>query len=142
MNRCSRRIGGRFFGLVLVALLPISCASVVEPTDSLTPAQLNASKIEYDGKRVKVHGWMRSEFENRGLWQSKKANGRGTYSQDCVSLLIPKSMSTEQYNKHYVEVEGIFIRQLPRNIVDLGGCNLTSLQLVEDLPPILIGKTD
>lgn len=138
MNLCSHRMFARFFGLALMAFMPISCASVKESTDSITPAQLNASKAEYNGKRVKVRGWMRSEFENYGLWQSKKANGRGTYFKDCVSLLIPESMNTEQYNKHYVEVEGIFVERLPRNVVHLGGCNVTTLQLIEGVPPVLM----
>ena len=122
-----------------LGLLLASCASVPAGSmDSLTPAQLNASRHEYQEKRVRVQGWMRAEFENYGLWQSKEANAEGSFAQNCVSLMIPESMETSRFNKRYVEVEGVFLERLPSNVVHLGGCNVTTLQLLEDVPPVRI----
>lgn len=79
---------------------------------------------------------MRSEFENYGLWESRKANQKQTFVKDCVSLMIPESMSTGRFNRRYVQVEGIFLERLPQNVVQLGGCNITKLQLIEGTSPI------
>lgn len=126
---------------LLVVLLLASCTSVPkEMGDALTPVQLNAAKSIYHEKRVKVRGWMRSEFENYALWQSKEANAQGTFAENCVSLMVPESLDTSRYNKHYVEIEGIFLERLPSNVVHLGGCNVTTLQLLEGVPPVLVGK--
>ena len=122
---------------LLTALLLASCASAPKvPEGVLTPAQLNASRSQYNGQKVKVQGWMRSEFENYGLWESRKANQRQTFVKDCVSLMIPESMSTGRFNRRYVQVEGIFLERLPQNVVQLGGCNITKLQLIEGTSPI------
>src|SRR5690606_41312688 len=94
--------------------------------------QLNAAKDVYHGQRTKGRGWMRSGFENYALWQSKKANAKGNFAEDCVSLMIPESMDTSRYDKRYVEVEGIFLQRLPSGTIHLGGCNVTTLQLLED----------
>lgn len=121
---------------VLVLLLP-SCASApIGLEDPLTPAQLNASWEEYQGRRVRVQGWMRADFENYGLWQSEEANAEGDFASNCVSLMVPESLEAGRFNKRYVLVEGIFLQRLPSNIVHLGGCNVTTLQLLEDSPPI------
>lgn len=132
------KVRNNFLFVALSSFALVSCASLSESVDSLTPTHLNVTKTEYNGKLVKVRGWMRSEFENYALWQDKIANDRGTFFDDCVSLLIPESMDTSRYNKRYVEVEGVFLEKLPRNIVHLGGCNVTYLQLTREAPPILI----
>lgn len=120
-----------------------SCASVpAEMVNYLTPVQLNSAKDAYHEKRVKVRGWMRSEFENYGLWQSKAANEKGSFIKDCVSLMIPESMDGDLYNKQYVELEGVFLERLPSDVVHLGGCNLTTLQLIEGLPPVIVTPGD
>lgn len=125
--------------LLVVVLLATSCASSsVEVGSALTPAQLNSTRGVYHEKRVRVRGWMRSEFENYALWQSKNANTRGSFAANCISLMIPKSLDASRYNKRYVEVEGVFLQKLPSNVVHLGGCNVTTLQLLEDVPPVII----
>lgn len=124
-----------------LGLLLASCASVPEgSSDALSPAQLNSSKREYHGKHVRVQGWMRAETENYGLWQSEDANSQGSFARKCVSLMIPESMKTSAFNKSYVEVEGVFLERLPSNVVHLGGCNTTTLQLLEGAPPVRIRK--
>lgn len=138
MNRWRKIIDVRISSIVFICLASVSCASVVDLTSTLTPTQLNAARDDYNWKRVTVRGWMRSEFENYALWQSKKANENGTFFKDCVSLLIPESMDTRKYNRRYVEIEGVFINRLPRNVVHLGGCNVTTLQLIENVRPSLI----
>jgi hypothetical protein len=54
--------------------------------------------------------------------------------------MIPESMKTSAFNKRYVEVEGVFLERLPSDVVHLGGCNTTTLQLLEDAPPVRIKK--
>jgi hypothetical protein len=103
----------------------------------LTPKQLNAAKNVYHEKRVRVQGWMRSEFENYALWQSKSANSEGSFAKDCVNLMIPESMETARYNKHYVEVDGVFLERPPNGVILLGGCNVTTLKLLDGVPPVI-----
>ncbi|WP_163843379.1 hypothetical protein [Pseudoxanthomonas sacheonensis] len=127
----------------LIALLSLStvsgCSSLPPtPVGALTPSILNADKEKYDGQVVKVVGWMRSESEMYGLWESKSANKEGSYAKNCVSLRIPTSMDTAQFNKRYVEIEATFISKLPADVIRLGACNTTTLQLAGDaLPKIL-----
>lgn len=141
MHRDNRRKAMQSWSLLLAALALVSCASMSTESESyLTPAQLNASKSTYHENRVTVRGWMRSEFENYSLWQSREANERGNFAKDCVSLLVPESMETKQYNKQYVEVKGVFLERLASNVVPLGGCNVTTLQLIEGIPPTVTEK--
>lgn len=137
MRQGSKEIAVRAHCLLALLLLTSCASSPVESGGKLTPTQLNAEKTDYHGKRVRVHGWMRSGFENYALWQSEKANSEGNFAEDCVSLLIPESMDTSRYDKRYVEVEGIFLERLPNNVVHLGGCNVTTLKLLEGVLPVL-----
>ena len=79
---------------------------------------------------------MRSEFENYALWETSEANQKGDFVKSCVSLMIPKSMKTSRYDRRYVRIEGVFLERLPQNLVQLGGCNTTRLQLIEGSPPV------
>ncbi|ATS89998.1 hypothetical protein NY98_12380 [Xanthomonas citri pv. fuscans] len=81
---------------------------------------------------------MRSEFENYALWDNREANKHGNFATACISLMIPKSMNTSNFNKHYVEVEGVFLERLPSDTIQLGGCNVSTLRLIEGAPPILV----
>ena len=123
---------------VLIALLA-SCATVAEMGSSIGPVTLNASPGSYDGATVTVYGYMQSEFENRAIWQDKAAHAAGNWQRDCVSLLIPQSMETSSFHGAYVVLHGRFLRRLPPNVVSLGGCNTTTLELLE--PPILARRS-
>ena len=116
--------------VLLVATLLSSCASTTRVAGTVTPAELNASPDVYDGTTVTVYGYMRSEFENRAIWQSKDSRSSGNWQQDCVSLLIPEAMDTSSFNGAYVVVRGRFLRRLPPNVVSLGSCNITTLELL------------
>jgi len=122
--------------VMLLALLSASCSTIPSwPENALTPARLNESKHDYNGEEVTVHGWMRSGFENYSLWESREASSKGEFEEKCVSLLIPQSMDTSGFDKQHVTVKGVFVEKLPSNVVQLGGCNLTTLILKEGAPP-------
>ncbi len=81
---------------------------------------------------------MRVGFENYSLWESKGANQSGSFAKECVSLMIPESIDLGRFDRHYVEIEGVFLARLPKEVVHLGGCNSTTLQLDESVSPIVI----
>lgn len=126
----------------LLSLAAISACSSLPPVSpgALTPSILNADKGKYDGQVVKVVGWMRSETEMYGLWESKSANREGSYAKNCVSLRIPAAMDTTQFNKKYVEIEATFVSKLPADVIRLGACNTTTLQLSGDALPKILNK--
>ena len=85
-----------------------------------------------------VYGYMTSAFEDRTIWQSKQTRSRGNSRENCVSLLIPKSMDTSKFNGAYVTLRARFVARLSPDVVNLGGCNVTSLELLD--PPVIVGK--
>lgn len=119
----------------LVLLLASCATSQSWPENVLTPARLNELKHHYSGEEVTVHGWMRSEFENYSMWESKEASSKGEFAKNCISLLIPQSMDTSGFDKQHVTVKGVFVEKLPSNVVQLGGCNSTTLILKQGSPP-------
>lgn len=126
--------------ILFVAFLVISCAVSRRPIEDMqTPARLNAERHLYDGSRVKVRGWMHSHFESYALWESRQASDEGDYAKNCVSLMIPESMETSRFDGRYVEVEGMFLARVPSVVVQLGACNITTLQLLEDRQPVVLG---
>jgi hypothetical protein len=136
MNRFGKAIG--WTALLAVATTLGACASTPSKSGYSTPSQLNAAKVQFNEQRVKVRGWMRVGFENYALWQSESANRRGSFAKDCVSLMIPESSDLERFDKHYVEIEGVFMARLPKNVVHLGGCNSTTLQVDASATPVVV----
>lgn len=127
----------------LIALLVIgACAHVPEESNFTSPSILNREKADFHNKSVNVKGWMRVEFENYSLWQSKRANSRGSFAKDCVSLIIPSSMNLERYNKRYVQIEGVFLKEMPKNFILLGGCNITAIMVSEGVEPSIVKARD
>lgn len=128
--------------VILGAILSASCATTTHDEPGyLTPVQLNRSSNQYHETRVVVRGWMISEFENYSLWQNRDAHGRGDFATDCVSLMIPVSMDTTDYNRRYVELDALFLAALPKNVIHLGGCNITVLQVNPDVQPIVVRRS-
>ena len=124
---------------VLMVFMLGSCVTTpTVPKGFLTPAQLNASKHQYDGKLVRVQGWMRVGFESYALWESKESEDSHSFLRNCVSLMIPKSMRVDGMSGHYVQVEAVFLEKLPQGMVQVGGCNLTRLQLMDGGTPVRI----
>jgi hypothetical protein len=110
---------------VLAVLLLAGCAE----TPTLTPGELNMHADQYDGKHVRVRGWLVYQFEDIGLWDSKEAYGRGFRLDPgtCVSILgfdPPRRVSEPAV------VEGVFRKQiLPPNLSSNGLCNDTGLEV-------------
>jgi hypothetical protein len=124
--------------MLAVSAILGACASAPATSNHVTPSQLNAMKAEFDKQHLKVRGWMRVGFENHALWQDKDANRRGSFAKDCVSLMIPESLDVARFDKRYVEIEGVFLAKLPRDVVHIGGCNSSTLQLDELVRPVIV----
>ena len=118
--------------------LLLGVLSAFSQSCAVTPVQLNADKEVYHGQHVLVRGWMRSGFENYGLWLDKAAEARGKFASDCVSLMIPETIDSSRFDQRYVEVEGVFLKRYPKNVFVSGGCNLSALELLETAPPRIV----
>jgi hypothetical protein len=123
---------------VLLFLAAGACSHVTVPVNpgTLMPSDLNSSPDRYDGVTVFVYGFMQAEFESYKLLDSKQALVSGELKSQCVSLLIPRKMTTDRFHDRYVVVRARFAKQRPPRVIQLGGCNTTTeLELLE--PPTL-----
>lgn len=106
---------------------------VVAGLPALTPSELNASSAKYDGKRVRVRGWLVIQFEQYHFWDSKAASESPTSGANtCVSYLGPIHRTTGKM----VILEGTFWKDFAKslNVIDLGTCNISGLD-VDNQPP-------
>jgi len=135
----------RYVCALLLSTLISSCATLERSPRSnsaadgdgyVAPSKLNELRDSYDGQRVRVRGWMRSAFENYAIWDSEDSAKKGKFSTHCVALGIPDSMDTSGLDKKFVEMEGIFLKELPLGVIQLGACNYTVLNLDPDRPPM------
>jgi hypothetical protein len=132
---------------VLGCVLLAGCAS--DPV--LTPSQLNKHASLYDGKVVRVHGWLVFGFEDFGLWDSKRDHDNPHEGGDravmlqadglsvgwpvtCVSVdsSDPKfeALRHGKFISLPVIVDGIFRKTfLPPNVISNGICNESGLQI-------------
>jgi hypothetical protein len=126
---------------VLMATALIGCTEHSKPENAYTtPSALNANRKAFDQKKVTVRGLMRVGFESYGLWENRRAYKRGSFAEDCVSLLIPKFMDYKKFDMHEVELTGVFSAEIPKNVFLSGGCYVTVIQLNESAPPTVLGK--
>jgi hypothetical protein len=115
-------------------LLAAICAAGCTAPSVITPSELNAHAIKYDGKEVRVRAWLVHQFENIGLWDSKEAydapHQSTEFFQACVSYFGP------DLGKHFVSrdvvLDGIFRKTaLPPNTVSNGICNNSGLEIAK-----------
>ena len=124
-----------FLPLSLLVAALSGCAS--EP--ALTPSELNAHADQYNGKKVRARGWLVVSFEEYALWDSKEAYGRpsapGQFPNECVSYLGPINHRT---SGKVAILEGTFWRDFATslNVIDLGTCNISGLDVDNDPPAI------
>lgn len=129
----------RLCGLFGIVLLVVAAAA--QTTTKLQPStvsmiQLIATPEKFDGKLVRVKGWIRLEFEESALYFSL-ADEQHVDANDALGIESIKGIkrSREELNGKYVLVEGIF-----RSIKDRGNFlppypgRLTSISRVEPLP--------
>jgi len=100
---------------------------------ALTPRELNASPAKYDGKKVRVRGWLVIQFEQYHFWDSKAASESPTSGANtCVSYLGPIHRTTGKM----AILEGTFWKDFAKslNVIDLGTCDISGLD-VDNQPP-------
>lgn len=78
---------------------------------------------------------MRASFENHGIWDSRASEQRGEAAAACVSLLVPSAWDKSLWDKSLVQLEGTFLKELPADMIFLGGCSYATLMLDADHPP-------
>jgi len=103
----------------------------------LTPNELNAHPDRYDGQAVRVPGWLSLQFEDYGLWGSKKAHDTRRTSAppwppSCVSVDSYVAGKVEKLVSRPAVVKGIFRKQFfhPGTISN-GACNVTGLEVTK-----------
>jgi hypothetical protein len=120
--------------IILSALALSGCAS--EPI--LSPSELNAHADQYNGKRVKVHGWVVLRFEEYSIWDSKLAYDRPFNVSNmgaCVSYLGPLGHETRGEMR---TLTGTFWKDFggSLDVIMLGACNFSGLDL-DNRPRVL-----
>src|SRR5450755_4390302 len=84
----------------------VTMASAAEPLD-VGMIQLLATPQKFDGKFIRVDGFLRLEFEGKALYLHKEDYVNGLYRNSVwVDLLEDKEHM--RLNMHYVLIEGVF----------------------------------
>jgi hypothetical protein len=110
------------WGLPLTAFLLSGCVGL----SALTPSELNDNPDQYDGKAVVVRGWLVSEFENVGIWDSKNAFDSGR-PQSCLSY---RGKDPGRHFSEAVILKGTFRKNInPPNVFNNGDCNESGLEV-------------
>lgn len=123
-------------------LLPVlvavhACAPVPGgPSGIVTPSDLNAAPASYDGKFVRVAGWLDFGFERRNLITTDRKVRVPTVAAvpgDCVGLqalrgLIPKA---KRLDGRRVIVDGTFRADLVGPNITFSRCNASGIQVVK-----------
>jgi hypothetical protein len=97
----------------------------------LVPSALNHGRLEYDGVPVKVRGYLVSEPEASGLWDSKLDFGTADSSK-CISINYPidQARSIQLANRKEVTLEGTFRKNImTKGRVYLGLCNVSGIRI-------------
>jgi hypothetical protein len=77
-------------------------------SEDISIINLIANPEKYYGRRVRVFGYMSSEFEGTAIYFSRDDYDHHIY-KNAIFLLIGKGNGYQYYHKEYVMLEGIFI---------------------------------
>lgn len=77
-------------------------------SEDISIINLISNPEKYYGKRVRISGYMSSEFEGTAIYLSREDFDRHIY-KNAIFLLIGKGNGYQNYHKEYVTLEGIFI---------------------------------
>lgn len=134
--------------LLSAVLLSLSAAQAGDtpPVEHiLTPSQLNASPITYQGKLVRVRGYVVIGSDKSDLWDSHESYVSGQLTRACVTLLHPRPVifGKGRFNRRTVVLQGVFTRNdtvTPR--VQRIGCNLTSVDVAgQPVPELVVAES-
>src|SRR5215471_11727366 len=87
------------------------CATVESTAgpEVMTPSQVNSNPNLFEGRQLKIRGWIVAEAENRNIWDSKAAFESGTEFSRCLSLLGIQSWTNRRgINRHQLTITGIY----------------------------------
>lgn len=123
---------------LIAACIAAACASE-SPVhhavgDTILPSSAITDRSSLDGKIIEISGYLVAEFEDRGLWDSKRYHKKYESRNHCVSLLIPKNMLEEvsAISGKIVVIKGKFVSDLGRRgTVVLGACNNSAIEVQE-----------
>lgn len=129
------------FACFLCALLLAGCAA----GPALKPSELNANPDAYDGKSVRVRGWLVHQFENHGIWDSKAAYETERFKQNAHPKCIGYSGPNlgDFFVSRQLVLRGVFRKELNPNVgpngqtyevILLGSCNHSGLKVKSGLP--------
>ena len=99
------------YGIVLAALLfgsGLFVARASEPTN-VTMVQLIANPAQFDGKSIRVIGFLRLEFEGNVLYLHREDYENALLGDGIGVDVTPQiTKSSKTLNMHYVLLEGVF----------------------------------
>ena len=119
-----------------VALILVfrAVASSAEPTD-VSLVQLIATPGQYQGKKVRVIGYLHLEFEGNGLYLHKEDYDRSLYKNGVwVAVEGPMFKTALSHNNRYVLIEGFFDRK-DQGHLGLWSGALTRIERVDPWEP-------
>lgn len=131
-----------------IGILIASCSSISGRAELLSPSQLNANPMRYNGKFVVVQGFVTLAPEAHVLYESQalsaefkrgwKSGGRTfdvrKYEKYCLTIANPGLLykNRASVNGKTIVVRGKFISNyLDGSIIDLGACPLPTAIVVD-----------
>jgi hypothetical protein len=109
---------------------------------SMLPSGVIQNHESLNGQDVRLSGYLVVEFEDRGIWDSKKSRDKSDGLSRCVSLLIPRNVlaDMERLSKTHVVIEGRIVSDFrSRGTAILGACNFVAIE-VHSFAPLDAGR--
>jgi hypothetical protein len=126
--------------LVSFAVLLIATAvgaRELKPREALGVSLIRiiADPAQYDGKRVRIKGFLRLEFEGNAIYLHREDYENGLTS-NAVSIVAPRSFKDlEKYDRKYVLLEGTFERCDETQYLCLFNGYIRGIDRAEPWPP-------
>jgi len=111
-----------------------ACSVVASKKSVLHPSTVIKDVASFVGKTVTVSGYLVSEFENRGMWDSRSTYSGGSGTTDCLSLLIPRDRFdvVASYSKRFAVVEGKIVDLRKTDFALGSACSFVAIE-VQDI---------
>ncbi len=102
----------RFNSILIVLLVMLVNTTIVKGADmkniqTLSLIEVIANAQEYDGKAIRVVGFLNLEFESKALYLSRD-DAQHSVTKNALWVELEKWTEYKKFNKHYVLIEGIF----------------------------------
>jgi hypothetical protein len=111
-----------------------ACSVAASKKSALQPSTVIKDVSSFEGKTVTVSGYLVSEFENRGVWDSRSKYEGGSGTTDCLSLLIPRDRFdvVASYSRRFAVVEGKIVDLRKTDFVLGSACSFVAIE-VQDI---------